>query len=141
MSNPQPSIHPYAGVPGRARVIVTVVPADAPDPVIILHDGAVRPLHPVPLADVVKVLGGFEGEITDPFAGQPLHVSLQQWSGADLQKTRVVLMWGFHPKHPIDPKHRHLFDDFTLTHDTFSTITDDALVKVFDGTAPFGLYT
>lgn len=139
MANTERSMYRYAGVPGKSRVLVTIITESAPDPTITGADGIVRPVYAQPLAQVVQVLGGYEGYLRDPLAGQMLHLDLTRWANADPDKTRVVLGWQFSPKHPVAAKHRPLFDQWALTHDRYPTITEDAPVKVFDGTTPFRL--
>jgi hypothetical protein len=139
MSTPQCSFRPYAGVPGKARLTVVIVPAGVRDPFLVVGDGTINPLHPVTLEDLRKTLDGDEGYLTDPFAGQQLHVSLKAWAAADPRETRVVLGWQFNPKLPVAEMHQHLFDQWTLKLDRNTAITEDVVVNLWDGVAPFPL--
>ncbi|MDB5057108.1 MAG: hypothetical protein JWO59_580 [Chloroflexi bacterium] len=140
MAISKPTTFRYAGVPGKPYVMVTIVPDGAPDPFVTLGDGSTNALHPIPLAKIVETLGGPKGKIIDPLSGQELFMDLSQWTVSDKGNTRVVMMWGFAPMHPIAASDRHLFDEWSLTHDQYSTMTDPVTVKIWDGSRPFELF-
>lgn len=114
--------YPYLNVPGKARLTVVIIPEGIQDPFIVL-DGAIKPLHFQLLEDLRTFLGGDEGYLTDPFACQPLHVSLKAFADADPKQTRVVLGWQFNPKLPVAEMHQHLFEDWVLHLDRYTAGT------------------
>lgn len=127
----------YAGVPGKARLTIVVIPEGAPDPYLTLHDGTIAPLHPYTLGTVLDSLGGPEGYLTDPLAGQKLFVSLKAWERSDPHATRVVLGWQFNPKLPVSATHRHLFDEWSLHNDRYSILAEDVVIRTWDSTEAF----
>jgi hypothetical protein len=138
MSTLPRGLHPYVGVPGKARLTIVIIPSGVHDPFFVL-DGTIEPMHFDLLEDLRTTLGGDEGYLTDPLAGQQLHVSLKAWAEADPRQTRVVLGWQFNPKLPVAEMHQRLFDEWTLQLDRYTAITEDVVVNVWDGSAPFPL--
>ena len=130
--------YPYRTVPGKARAFITIIPASAPPPTRTLADGTVHPVYVQPLAVLVAALGGSIGDLIEPLAAHKLHVDLTQWQDVAAEKTGIVIGYSFSPQHPVAPEHRHLFDAWTLTHDTCATITEGVTVREFDGSEPFG---
>jgi hypothetical protein len=130
-------VHPYRGVPGKAQAFITIILEGSPSPTRILADGTVLPVYVEPLAALISALGGYSGYLTDPLAGQKLPVDITRWKDADPEKTGVVIGYSFAPQHPVLPEHRALFDQWTLTHDTYSSITERVKIQEFDGSQRF----
>ena len=73
---------------GRVQVHLDVVPLT----------GAESDLG-VPLAEAIELLGGFEGEISDPW-GTPHRVDLTRWQSVDPATHVVVLKFDFKDASP-----------------------------------------
>ena len=132
MSKGTSAYSPFSNIPGKARLTVTVFPPDVPRPMATMPAGEAvsKPAFTLAQARQRYFAGAVEGSVTDPFTGeQQLHVSLQPWASIDPENTYVQFEWQFHPKHPVASHDRHLFNNYELTHDLYTTRTDDVIVQ------------